>query len=743
MVARLLTALALSALVPAVASAHVERSAYWPDPAPDCSVKPCAGGKVPTARSLASALNRRALGDTRVVCQPDSLKLAEASIAKARAHGYDVRPTDHRRLSKKQAKELLAINRKLFTLCKYREIQPAVTASGNNDRVVIMPGLYTEPTARSQPTHDPACKQYQVHSDSGDPGALSHAYQIHCPNDANLVAVIGRGEGPGKDPDPAREDRHGIPNAGPCIRCNFQMEGSGVSADDVVIEAGDASKGNGGPSAAGHEKDVGIFADRADGFVLRKVTVRHAAEHDIYILESDGYRFDQFKTFYAGGYGVLTFVEDHGLMQNCEAAGNGDSGIYPGAGAKTNAGRDTKFYPEARYSQEIRDCDSHHNTGGYSGTNGNATHIVHNNFYDNALGFTTDVFTAPGHPGFPQQGDLIEDNNFYDNNFNPYVAGSDVRPYIPAPVGTGLWIAGGNDNVLRRNRFFNNYRRGVMLFAAPDATVCGPVVGSTTPVPGCDPAKVSTSYNNSFTANLMGVAPNGSVQPNGTDFWWDDFLGNTGNCWWGNIAAPGRSITSSPLLLPDCANGTNPSLSVGTSYAPNEAELTGCLVGFTVGSYPNGNSTICDWTKTPAKPGGSAVAAADGSSIARARQREFMDLCRSLPQNRTCAPFVASGIAPATATSARNVRFEGAWARRALGLYTCADWNRASRSLRTKLLARLARFTGGPVNSEYGRGTVLPARRAAAMFNTRCKPRYARTFALYKLYGPAAGFIGN
>ena len=31
-------------LMPALASAHVERASYWPDPAPDCSVKPCAGG---------------------------------------------------------------------------------------------------------------------------------------------------------------------------------------------------------------------------------------------------------------------------------------------------------------------------------------------------------------------------------------------------------------------------------------------------------------------------------------------------------------------------------------------------------------------------------------------------------------------------------------------------------------------------------------------------------------------------
>jgi hypothetical protein len=117
-------------------------------------------------------------------------------------------------------------------------------------------------------------------------------------------------------------------------------------------------------------------------------------------------------------------------------------------------------------------------------------------------------------------------------------------------------------------------------------------------------------------------------------------------------------------------------------------------------------------------------------------------LCRSLPQNRTCAPFVESGIAPA-ATSASRVRFEGAWARRALGLYTCADWKRARPALRTRLLARLHRWTGGRVDSQYGYGTVLPDARAAAMFNTRCKPRYARAFALYKLYGPAAAFAGE
>jgi len=303
---------------------------------------------------------------------------------------------------------------------------------------------------------------------------------------------------------------------------------------------------------------------------------------------------------------VLTFVEDHGLMENCEAAGNGDSGLYPGAGAETGNQRDTSIDPEFRYSQEIRDCDSHHNAGGYSGTDGNAVHVHDNNFYDNALGFTTDVFTAAGHPGFPQDSDLIEKNNFYDNNFNPYEEGSDVAPSVPLPVGTGLWIAGGNDDVVRENRFYNNYRRGVMLFAVPDQLICGPTGIDPKYLAGCNPTTTppSTSYRDQFYSNIMGIAPNGAVQPNGngdpvearTDFWWDNYVGNTGNCWHDNIGKDGTpsSVTSTPLLavLPTKCDST----SVGTGGPQQEAELLNCFADITF------ESDSCPWFTTPSKP---------------------------------------------------------------------------------------------------------------------------------------------
>src|SRR3954452_24866016 len=108
--AAMLAATALMACA-AVALAHVERTAYWPDPKPDTSVKPAAGGKVPKARSLASALKSKPGGKTRVVCQKGSLARAKHDIAAARRDGVNYRPTETRAFSAKQARSLLALNK--------------------------------------------------------------------------------------------------------------------------------------------------------------------------------------------------------------------------------------------------------------------------------------------------------------------------------------------------------------------------------------------------------------------------------------------------------------------------------------------------------------------------------------------------------------------------------------------------------------------------------------------------------
>jgi hypothetical protein len=516
-------------------------------------------------------------------------------------------------------------------MCRFKEIQPAVNASGNNDRVVVMPGIYTEPTARKAKTFDPACDKYERNNEFGDPGALSYEYHLNCPNDQNLVAVMGRAKGSTPAPDPPRFDRHGIPDIGPCIRCNFQLEGSGVSADDVVIDAGNVAAGNKGP--ANPVKDVGVRADRADGFVLRMLTTRHAKEHGIYVLESDGYLLDRFKSFYNGLYGTLTFVEDHGVQQHCEAAGHADSGIYPGAAVESGMQR-----PEGtpfRYNQEVRYCDAYHNLAGYSGTNGNAVHIHHNNFYGNALGIQTDIATSPGHPGHPGDSMLVEHNNIYSNNFNPYDPDSDVVPAFPFPVGTGMWIAGGNHHKIRNNNIYDNHRRGTMIFAIPDVLICGPQTNNHEQK-GCDPNKVNTSFYNFNASNVMGLSPDGKSMPNGTDFWWDKFAGNQGNCWFLN-EGPQRMVTSPPPSLPDCDDGKNPDSSLGEGDEPNQAELLSCLAAFETRNFER-ETTSCPWLFSPKKPKATPEERDVEVAKERARMQELIVRgCSQTPRPAECS----------------------------------------------------------------------------------------------------------
>ena len=100
--------------LPCAAAAHVERTAYWPDPAPDATVKSAAGGAVPKARSLASAVKNA--GTTRVVCQPGSLRRATRDIRTARTKGYRYRPTEALRKLGHRDNHISAMGRKLKAL---------------------------------------------------------------------------------------------------------------------------------------------------------------------------------------------------------------------------------------------------------------------------------------------------------------------------------------------------------------------------------------------------------------------------------------------------------------------------------------------------------------------------------------------------------------------------------------------------------------------------------------------------
>ena len=646
--AGVVVAMTAALVLPAVAFGHIERPSYWPDPGPENVGGIPVGGAVPEARSLRSALDVAAPGETFVVCQGEdgqaSLRRLRRSVRRARTDGFRIRPSQPtQRLSRRGAARLLRINERLAARCGFDSVQAAVFAAGNHDRVVVLPGRYTEPDSRGRPTNDPSCQE-MTQLDAGGAVTPSYRYQASCPNDQNLVYVQGRVVPDAPPPSPPLDNRQGIPDEGPCLRCNLQIEGSGVVPEDVILDGGLDYSGRGAEARpADYAKHVVLRVDRADGFVVKNLLTRGAKEHGIYIEETDGYRLDTVKFFWAADYGNLTFTSDHGLYTDCDGFGAGDAVVYPGAAPETGEQSDRSFYPDApRINTTVMNCDLRGSALAYSGSMGNAIRITNNHIYGNVTGIATDSISAAGHPGFPADSVEIDHNLIYSNNLNLYAEGAPVEPRISIPVGTGILWGGHNNGRVHDNYIFDNWRRGTMLVAIPDAIV--EPEGRKNDGVSCENPMVTTSCGNQYFGNVMGQAPPGfefpealdqfgvvhgaagAALPNGVDFWWDEFPGNTGNCWFDN-AGPGgarEGLTADPPLGPS-AGGSLPSFlpescdsSIGLGDAYKEAVLVECNFGL-VGEL--GDSPLaCDWHETPPAPG-SAAARRERAAVARAARR--------------------------------------------------------------------------------------------------------------------------
>ena len=71
---------------------------------------------------------------------------------------------------------------------------------------------------------------------------------------------------------------------------------------------------------------------------------------------------------------------------------------------------------------------------------------------------------------------------------------------------------------------------------------------------------------------------------------------------------------------------------------------------------------------------------------------------------------------------------------------TCAEWNAESPAERHTLVTGMQAFVGGRVDQPGQRGQVLTERAAARLFDDYCARPFASEFALYRIYGNAAGF---
>jgi hypothetical protein len=410
--------------------------------------------------------------------------------------------------------DLQARNRALWDDCQrngYRHLQEAVNqVTKPGITIAVLPGLYMEEPSQRLPS--PFCAHMPVLPDGHQ--ILTFEQQVQCPNLQNLVAILSK--------------------------TNLQIEGTGASPTDVIFDAA-------------YNKLNAIRADRANGIYFRNLTAQHTTFNAIYVMESDGFVLDDVVGRWTDAYGFLTFADDHGLYTDCEAYGNGDSGVYPGAASNINADRG---FDVPRYAIEIKGCYSHDNTLGYSGTAGDSVWAHDNRFTHNSVGVSTDS-AFPNHPGMPQNHAKFERNDIGDNNVDYYgyvrdgtcakpsvqrnYEGGVVCPTVGVPVGTGVFNPGGNYNIWSDNWVYGNRYAGFLLSWVPGFIRRDNHWA----------AQFDTSHHNRFLGNKLGLKPAGEASPNGLDFWWDGQ--GVDNCWQASTSAP-----TEPSALPGCGADGNP-----------------------------------------------------------------------------------------------------------------------------------------------------------------------------------------
>jgi spore coat protein A len=164
----------------------------------------------------------------------------------------------------------------------------------------------------------------------------------------------------------------------------------------------------------------------------------------------DGWWGNYLTAYNNGDYGLYAYDSTNsgrmpGTFAHDYASWNADSGIYVGGCRDCHA--------------VVIDSRSEKNALGYSGTNaGGELYLIHNEWDHNATGILPNTLTSEPDP--PQSGVTIVENYVHDNNDND-VPGAGITAI--APVGAGIGLAGGSEDIVRDNLITNEKHGGVVV----------------------------------------------------------------------------------------------------------------------------------------------------------------------------------------------------------------------------------------------------------------------------------------
>ena len=221
-----------------------------------------------------------------------------------------------------------------------------------------------------------------------------------------------------------------------------------VTTDDIVIRGLDRA----GTVLDGEfERDNGIKV-LADGVAIENMTARNFKLNGFFWTGVDGYRGSYLTAIRNGDYGIYAFDSTRGQFDHDYGAGSPDAGFYIGQCFPCDA--------------VITDSLAEWNGIGYSGTNaGGNLLIVHSEWRDNRVGIVPNSGSGEANP--PEHETTIVGNTVYANN-NDKTAAIDIAQLA---IGTGILIAGGNDNVVERNLVYDHDLVGIGVIPLPEEVI--------------------------------------------------------------------------------------------------------------------------------------------------------------------------------------------------------------------------------------------------------------------------------
>jgi plastocyanin len=205
----------------------------------------------------------------------------------------------------------------------------------------------------------------------------------------------------------------------------------------------------------GFELDNGIKVLGADGVAVENMSARNYTQNGFFWTGVKGYRGSYLTSSRTGDYAIYAFDSTDGIFDHDYGSGAPDAGFYIGQCFPCNA--------------LVTDVIAEYNGLGWSGTNAGGNLIIKDSIWrHNRAGIVPNSGSGELNP--PEKQQTVVGNLVYDNNNGKTPAIDSAR----LAQGNGILIAGGEQNLITRNRVWNHDIAGIAAVLNPETVVFYP-----------------------------------------------------------------------------------------------------------------------------------------------------------------------------------------------------------------------------------------------------------------------------